>query len=81
MDRRLLRPRWIVAHLVVLVLGALFIVLGVWQMGRLEERRELNDAAANRFEEDPIPLNTLLLDVGNNVSEAEYRRVTVVHRL
>lgn len=78
MDRRLLRPKWIVAHLAVLALGALFVVLGAWQMSRLEERRELNAAAAERFEEDPAPLDSVLVDAGNDVSEAEYRRVTIV---
>jgi surfeit locus 1 family protein len=38
MQHRLLTPRWLLAHLLVVVLAGLFILLGLWQLDRLEER-------------------------------------------
>lgn len=74
MDRRLLRPRWLTAHFSVVVVGALFVFLGVWQLGRLEERQNDNAALSARFAEDPAPLTTLLSESAGSSSEIEYRR-------
>ena len=44
MYRFLLRPRWIAFTLVVATAIAVMINLGFWQLRRLDERREFNDA-------------------------------------
>lgn len=78
MDRRLLEPRWLVAHVVVIAIGALFVFLGLWQLGRLDERQNENAVLSERFEEDPAALVGLLPQIGDDPSEIEYRRTRVV---
>ena len=58
--RRLLTPRWVAAHLVVVALAVLFISLGFWQLRRLEERRLENSVGESRFGEVPQDLTSLL---------------------
>ncbi len=77
MDRRLLGPKWIVAHLSVGVLAASFITLGLWQLDRLEERRETNRTGSERFSMEPVPFETI---EDEDPESIEYRRVTVVGR-
>lgn len=44
--RTLLRPRWIAGHLLVLVTVVTFVNLGLWQLRRHAEVRDLRDAVA-----------------------------------
>src|SRR5262245_39452849 len=54
------------------VIGALSMVgLGVWQLGRLQERRALNAEIAGRVEQPPIELSNGPVDV----DDMEYRPV------
>ena len=76
MLQKFLTPRWIVAHVVVMVVVAVFIRLGMWQLDRLEERREDNDTVAERLAAQPVALSSLLDNVPGD--ELEYRRVVVV---
>jgi surfeit locus 1 family protein len=76
MLQRYLTSRWITAHIVVLVVAALFIRLGIWQLDRLDARRAENDAVAGRMALQPVDLNSLLDSVPSD--EWEYRRVVVV---
>jgi cytochrome oxidase assembly protein ShyY1 len=50
MYRFLLRPRWVVLHVIMLVAMPLFTVAGFWQLRRLEERRASNALVAQRGE-------------------------------
>lgn len=62
--------------MVVVLLAALFVRLGFWQLGRLEERRAENAIGQERLSTDPIPLEALLAD-GRDPSSLEYRRAIV----
>ncbi|MSX34916.1 MAG: SURF1 family protein, partial [Actinobacteria bacterium] len=42
MYRFLLKPRWILSHLFVLVVVVTMINLGFWQVNRLDERKAAN---------------------------------------
>lgn len=75
--RSLLTPRWVLAHIFVLAVGTTCIVLGFWQLGRLEERRTENAVHGARFQEDPRPLDELIEGIGGDVASLEYRRATV----
>jgi surfeit locus 1 family protein len=48
------RPRWIVLHLAVLAMTALFVSLGLWQLRRLDERREFNSRIRTQAELPPV---------------------------
>ena len=69
-------PRWVVGHLLVLVVLVLFVNLGLWQIRRLQERQALNATVAARSEAPIEPLATLLSRV-TDPGELEYRAVTV----
>lgn len=72
---RLLRPKWLLAHAVVLVIVATFIGLGMWQMERHAERTALNLEGSARIALAPADFDTLLGSVP--LEELEFRRVTV----
>lgn len=73
---RLLRsPRWILASVLAVGVVVIFIALGFWQLRRLEERRDLNDAIRVSLAAEPVPLEQLLSDAP--ATEIEHRRVTV----
>lgn len=59
-----------------LAVGVTCIVLGAWQLDRLEERRTANAVQAARFEQDPIPLPDLVAAAGGDLESLEYRRAT-----
>lgn len=75
--RMLLRPRWIVAHVLVLAVAVLFVSLGFWQLRRLEQRRAENRQITSNMAVDVAPLDTTLADVGNDPEALSYRRVAV----
>lgn len=56
----LLRPRWLVGHLLALVLIVLFLNLGAWQLGRLEARTARNELIAARTAAEPVTLAAAL---------------------
>jgi surfeit locus 1 family protein len=74
--RWLLAPRWIVAHIVVLILVVVFVSLGLWQLRRLEERRLTNAVSQARFEEEAVDIAGLLDASGEDVDSLEHRRAT-----
>jgi surfeit locus 1 family protein len=71
-----LSPRWIIAHLVVVVVAVVFVNLGFWQLRRLDERRLANAVGESRFEADPTPIETLIAAAGDDLGSLEYRHVT-----
>ena len=75
--RMLLRPRWLVAHVVVLGLVAAFISLGLWQLRRLDERRADNARITANMASPPRPLDDVLAAHGNDPDALIYRRVVV----
>ena len=74
--RRLLTPRWVAAHVVVVALATLFVSLGFWQLNRLEERRLENAVGESRFNEEPQDLTSLLEAAGDDAESLEFRRAT-----
>ena len=76
MYRFLLRPRWIVFTVVVVVAIVAMINLGFWQLRRLDERREFNDTVADRIDQPAVALDELVAadaEVGDD--ELQRRRV------
>lgn len=65
------RPRWIAIHVLVLVVTGLFVVAGLWQLDRLDQRRERNALIEQRRSAPLVELGELL----GSPSEVEHRRV------
>lgn len=76
--RFLLRPRWLLSHLLVVLLIVVMVNLGFWQLRRLDERRERNDLIRDRQDQPAVPVADLLApdDGADAVSEARFRPVT-----
>ena len=53
------RPRWITFSIFVVFVTVACVVLGFWQLGRLEERRASNAVLVSRLTRDPVPLAQL----------------------
>jgi cytochrome oxidase assembly protein ShyY1 len=75
----LLRPKWMVFHLLVFGAIALMIWLGLWQLDRLDARREFNDVVSERIEEPPVALDDLVPAAGADVDpdDLEWRPTLV----
>jgi cytochrome oxidase assembly protein ShyY1 len=54
--RFVLRPKWILSHLLVLAIVVLFVNLGFWQLRRLDQRKAFNDTIRTALAEGPRPL-------------------------
>jgi cytochrome oxidase assembly protein ShyY1 len=76
--RFLLGPKWLLSHVLVVLLVIVLINLGFWQLDRLAERRDRNDLIEARQAEDPVPVEELLApgDGGDAVDAARFRVVT-----
>jgi surfeit locus 1 family protein len=82
--RFLLSPRWVLSHLLVILLAVVMINLGFWQLRRLDEKRDRNALIEARMDEPEVPLADLLDAggagesdaVGGAVDGVRYRRVT-----
>ena len=73
--RELLAPRWLAAHVVVVVVAVVFVNLGLWQLNRLEERQLENTVGEARYLTNPVSLKELLTGAGPDVDSLEFRRV------
>lgn len=62
MYRFLRSPRWVVGHVLVLVTVVTFVNLGMWQLGRLEERRSHNALLSDRMAQPAIDLAAAAAD-------------------
>jgi len=67
------RHRDILAAALAAVAAAVFINLGLWQLRRLDARRQRNAQLSSRFAANPVPLATLSADS----TAVHYRRVSV----
>lgn len=74
-----LRPRWLLSHLLVVVLVVVMINLGFWQLRRLDQKRDLNALIEGRQEAAAVPVENLLApgDDQDAVDAVRYRVVTV----
>jgi len=77
--RRLLRPAWLLSH--VLVVGLLIVTanLGFWQLRRLDARRDYNAVVAARADEPVVDLATAFgaLKRGGTPEDLRHMRVAV----
>jgi surfeit locus 1 family protein len=75
--RFLLRPRWLLSHVLVALLVVTMVNLGFWQLRRLDEKRDRNALIESRTEMPVAPVEDLLpLGDDGAVGEARFRRVT-----
>ena len=72
---RLLRPAWVVSHLTVLALLVATVNLGLWQIRRLEDRRDHNYQVETQTRREPFPIVTAVHDV-EFTDDLRYRPVT-----
>lgn len=79
MPRFLLAPRWILIHIVTLIIVVTCVSLAFWQLGRLDERREVNARVEARTAMEPVALDRLLPSEPSpqQISDAEFRMVAV----
>ncbi|WP_225878669.1 SURF1 family cytochrome oxidase biogenesis protein [Spongiactinospora rosea] len=76
MYRFLLTPRWLVLHVVVLLVIPAFVFLGRWQFGRYEERSGDSERITASLHAPAVPLTRLAAPGGPSVRPAdEYRAV------
>ena len=71
-------PKWLLSHLLVLLLVAAMIGLGLWQLSRLQEKKERNDLVEARQELPVTPAQELVgADAPTSVGEdVKFREVT-----
>jgi surfeit locus 1 family protein len=55
-----LRPRWIVGHLLILAIAFTCVQLGLWQLRRLDEKRDRIDLVRAAQAQPPVPVDALL---------------------
>lgn len=74
MYRFLMAPRWVVLHLIVVLLSVTCIGLGLWQLRRLDERRLQNQVYGARLASAPEDLAALLTGAGDDIQSLEYHK-------
>src|SRR5438552_720919 len=72
------RPRWILSHILVLVLIVVMINLGFWQLRRLHEKTTLNDHVRSRGSLPTESITSLVPPGSTRAStrDVQWRRVT-----
>jgi surfeit locus 1 family protein len=76
--RFLLTRRWVIGHIVVLVIVAGCVTAGFWQVDRLHQRRASNARIEAQLSKPPVSLTSLLHTSGSDRADAlAYRRVRV----
>ena len=60
MYRFLLRPVWILFHVVVVAAIVAMVMLGFWQLDRLDQRQDFNRRVIERSEQAPVPVQDVL---------------------
>src|SRR4051794_17470907 len=73
--RFLLSPKWILFHLLVIVLVVAMINLAFWQLRRLHERREFNAEVRANATQPVVPLDDLRAGMQQH-APVEWRRVS-----
>jgi cytochrome oxidase assembly protein ShyY1 len=76
--RFLLGPKWLLSHLLVVLLIVTMVNLGFWQLRRLDERRDRNALIEGRQNEQEVPIQRLVApgDDGDKVGTVRFRKVT-----
>lgn len=76
MYRFALRGRWLAGLVAVLVVAAVCVRLGIWQLDRRDQRLSYNERVETQGETEPVAL-AAALDAADDPAEIEFRRVTV----
>lgn len=76
--RFLLSRRWILFGVVVLLLTYLAYLLGQWQFGRLDDRRDRNAIVERNEGVDPLPVSDVLSEGEPPTTEQEWTAVSAV---
>jgi surfeit locus 1 family protein len=73
-----LRPKWILSHVLVLLLIVVMINLGFWQLRRLDEKKSHNASVRANESQPVVPVDTLLHagDPTSRGSAVAFRRIT-----
>lgn len=58
----LLRPHWVIAHVIVLAVVTTFPMLGMWQLDRWDEEKALQERIEARIDGEPTPVTQVLSD-------------------
>lgn len=76
-----LRPKWIISHVFVLAMVIAMINLGIWQLHRLQEKRDRNARVEARTAQ-PVAQVSTLADPGQygQANDLEFRRATATGR-
>jgi surfeit locus 1 family protein len=77
MLRFLLTPRWLVGHVLLLATVVACINLGLWQLRRLDERRDHNARIEQSLAVQPTPLDQVVDRAEGDWEALVYRRVVV----
>jgi|CXWK01.1.fsa_nt_gi cytochrome oxidase assembly protein ShyY1 len=79
MYRFLLRPKWLAFHLLCLAVIVAMVSLGLWQLRRLDEKREFNDRVRSTTNEPVAPLTDVMEELrgAGGLEDVEYRRVEI----
>lgn len=77
MFQTLRQPKWIVATVLVVVVAAVFVRLGFWQLDRLQQRQATNAVAREHIEAEPVDLASVLAEANGDLESLRYRRVLV----
>ncbi|ROR90662.1 SURF1 family protein [Nocardioides aurantiacus] len=72
----LLSRRWVVFAVVVALLAYLTLLLGQWQFGRLEDRKQENRIVSTNLRAAPVPVEEVLSTDRQPPAEAAWQRVT-----
>ena len=84
MYRFLLKPLWILSHLFVLSMVVIMVNMGLWQLHRLDERNEFNDAVRSSIAMPPEPIGELVPSgagaTGEEVESVKYRSASATGR-
>jgi surfeit locus 1 family protein len=75
--RQLLRPTAILSHVIVLGVVSTLVLLGQWQLDRLDTVRTTNALLSERTDLPPLELAELLADRTADVATLEFRRAVV----
>ena len=71
------RPWWIAGHIVAVAAIVVFVLLGLWQLRRHDERRAFNELLGSRLEAPTQSLENLVAQYGEDGDVLNLRRVEV----
>ncbi|QYH20554.1 SURF1 family protein [Corynebacterium aquatimens] len=79
--RTFLTPGWVIAALLIVAFSYFaFTVLAPWQLNKNERLEQRNEHIVTAFEQDPVPLGSVLRADGTLSPEDEWTRVTATGR-